>query len=55
MSDEIKNLNQEVMSMDADGLSTAELDDALLEEVAGGGGPIQCTTFTCTNYKRQLD
>jgi hypothetical protein len=52
MSDEIKNLNQEAMSMDADGLSTAELDDALLEEVAGGDGPIECTTFHCGTYKR---
>ena len=46
MTDEIKNLNNEVMSMDADGLTASELDDAALEDVSGGA----CLSFTCGTY-----
>lgn len=46
MSEEIKNLNQEVIAMDADGLSATELDEAALEEVAGGA----CISFSCGTY-----
>jgi hypothetical protein len=47
MSDEIKNLNQEVISMDADGVPASQLDEELLEDVAGG----LCVSFSCTTYR----
>lgn len=46
MSDEIKNLNEEVISMDPDGLSTSELDEGMLEDVAGG----LCISFSCKTF-----
>ena len=44
MSDEIKNLNEELMPMDGE---TSALDDAALEDVAGGA---ICGSFTCRTY-----
>jgi len=57
--DEVKSLNDELISMDAEGASAEELDDALLEDVAGGlenkcldyaCGSFACGTHTCTSF-----
>lgn len=46
--DEIKSLNDEVISMNVEGANAEELDDQLLESVAGGNEPEnQCVDYSC--------